>query len=198
MTTGFVTGGVDVDTLYTAGNSGLTTGFKIAGGADLGSVLLGYATGAQRAASGFKNSSGTDLSQLFQNSAVPILTLVNPTPSGSSDHTVASGTATAGFTVGTDGVINPHAVGSSQSGVSAGDASLAYVRFAQVSGSTPTAGGVNLDTWYALTSSRTINMARSGEGSRSGVISIQFATDSGGTGATTAGNWTLTAVVEGS
>jgi hypothetical protein len=198
MATGFYTGGVDVDTLYTAGNSGLTTGFKVPGGADLGSVLLGYATGAKRGASGFKNSAGTDLSDLFQNSAVPILTLANPTPDTSSSATATNpSTANGGFVIqSADGVINPIGVGSSVNGVTAGTASNAWIYVTCTSGSTVTAGSDALDTWIQLSANRTYNFVRSGVGVRNGTFAIYFATDGAGSGQTTPGTITCSAEVE--
>lgn len=73
MPTGYkIAGGADIDTLFTAGTNGGTTGYKVSGGADVGAQFNTYVTGAKRAATGFKNSAGTDFSDLFQNSSVPL------------------------------------------------------------------------------------------------------------------------------
>jgi hypothetical protein len=70
-----------------------------------------------------------------------------------------------------------------------------YWKWTQVSGSAPTSGTMTENTWTAV-GSGIINMLRTGTGERSGVVAISFASDASGTGATTAGNWTLVATVE--
>ncbi len=125
-------------------------------------------------------------------------TVTNPTPGGSAEVTTAGGTASAQLHVNRagdiDAVVGTDTSWGSPTGGTPGDTK--YVLFTQVSGSGPTAGSTALGVWTALTSNRPIYMARTGVGTRTGVISVSIANDASGTGATTAGNWTLTAIVE--
>lgn len=67
--------GTDTDALFTAGNAGITTGYRRSDGVDLGSIYHPYTLGAKRAATGIRNSAGVDLSDLFQNSDVPLFSV---------------------------------------------------------------------------------------------------------------------------
>jgi hypothetical protein len=124
------------------------------------------------------------------------LTLVNPTPSLTSTHD-AVGSANAGFTINTSGVLASLASGSGGgAGVSSGTASSAYIYVTNTSGSTVTSGSDSLNTWLSLSSLRTFNFVRSGVGVRTGTFAIYFAKDASGTGQTTPGTITCTATVE--
>lgn len=201
MATGFKnSGGADLDTLFTSGNSGLTTGFKNSGGTDLGALFAAYVSGAKVSTTGFKNSSGTDFADLFQNIAVPTFALTNPTPGGSGNSTQTDpGTALCTLTPTLAGNLVPADSGATQafgSPTGGTNASGKYWKWVYVSGDLPTAGTPAQNTWTAVDGSSQVRMSRSTTGIRSGVVAISFADDSGGTGATTAGNWTLTAEVE--
>ncbi len=126
-------------------------------------------------------------------------TVTNPTPGGSVESdAIHPSTASAQLHVNRagdiDAVTGVDSSWGSPTGGTPGDTK--YVLFTQVSGSGPTAGSTALGVWTQLNVNRPIYMARTGVGTRTGVISVSIANDASGTGATTAGNWTLTAIVE--
>lgn len=86
--------GTDTDALFTAGNAGITTGYRRSDGVDLGSIYHPYTLGAKRAATGIRNSAGVDLSDLFQNSDVPLFSV------SLAGGMIASHYRTGGCTVG--------------------------------------------------------------------------------------------------
>lgn len=69
-----------------------------------------------------------------------------------------------------------------------------YWRWNYVSGTSPTSTNMTGGSWYPVNDSYYVGQTRSTNGSNAGYITIQFANDSGGGGATTGGSWYLAAV----
>jgi hypothetical protein len=133
----------------------------------------------------------------FYGASVVSYTLLNPTPGGFAEmEGVAPGSALAQLTTSVDGYFNATSWGTTTFGSTTGTgvASGKYWKWTYVSGSTPTSGTMTENTWYAV-GTGAINMFRSGFGGRSGVVAVSMANDAAGNGATTAGNWSMSAIV---
>jgi hypothetical protein len=95
MTTGFTVGGVDLDNLFQPGSSGLTIGFKLANGTDIGARYAGYSSGTKAGVTGYKNTSGVDLKDLLA-PIFPMPVTVNLSTSSLSATGFAGTTGTTG------------------------------------------------------------------------------------------------------
>lgn len=69
-----------------------------------------------------------------------------------------------------------------------------YWRWNYVSGTSPTYTNMTGGSWYPVNDSYYVGHLRGTNGATSGYITIQFANDSGGGGATTGGSWYIAAV----
>lgn len=97
-----------------------------------------------------------------------------------------------------DGYLSDSSFGSTayMSATGTNYASGKYWKWNYVSGDTPSSPTQTEDTWTACGTGG-VHMRRLGTaGTRQGIVAIKFANDASGTGATTAGNWELVAVVE--
>lgn len=105
----------------------------------------------------------------------------NPIPVTSLGDTAAAGTATAGVTFGADGALTSSGSDSilSKSRWAAAGFPGGYIRVTLNSGTAPTTGTTG--SWLALSSARSWSWQRATVGTTNANITIEIATDSGGT-----------------
>jgi len=76
--TGYLVGGVDISNMFQPGNSGITTGYKIKGGADLGTLFAAYTTGGTKSIlTGYNVTGKGDLNSIFAPVSVIPFTTTN-------------------------------------------------------------------------------------------------------------------------
>lgn len=122
--------------------------------------------------------------------------LTNPTPGGTATHeAITPNAASASVYAHPDGVFVATGTGFVQFGNlwQTGIASSKYWRWTYVSGTSPNLTNMTAGTWYPVNASYYVGHTRSTLGTTTGVVALQLANDSGGSGATTAGNWTIQA-----
>jgi hypothetical protein len=126
--------------------------------------------------------------------------LVIPMPGGSTSDTVFDpADALATVTINRDGTLTGTGgdFGFSHNWYRNGGATIGdgfWVRATVTSGGL--SGGSGTGTWLQLSSSRNWQRNRTTVGSSAGTITLEIATDSGGTNIVTSGSYTLTATVE--
>lgn len=181
MTTGFRDPwGNDTDNLFTAGNAGITTGFKRSDGTDLGNLYHPYTTGEKRWATQMRNAAGTDLADLFQNSAVPLFAFTAANESVA-DHGVYDppwneGYATAGiiyYANGTTLLTASNDGNYSGTNWCSGDGTSKYVRLRSYSGDAPTGPS----GWQQMNAQRNWYLSTSGGQTKYSTLTIDFSHD---------------------
>lgn len=143
-------------------------------------------------------ASGLRLSQ-FSGVSITNFNLTSPTPGLSYQQSAISpSSATITLKVGNDGYVQRNGVDTTAYGSPTGTniAAGKYWKWTLSSGTAPggTAGGL-AGTWILCSDAKTLSLSQTGIGTKTCTLSVQFANDSGGGGATTAGSWTLTADV---
>lgn len=124
-------------------------------------------------------------------------TLYATTPGGFAEvEAISPSTAIAWIRAHPDGVIRDQSNNYTQFGNlwATSIAASKYWRWNYVSGVSPTYTNMTGGSWYPVNDSYYVGQSRSTNGSNSGYVSIQFANDSGGGGATTGGSWSLSAI----
>lgn len=124
--------------------------------------------------------------------------LYNPTPGGWNEvEGFWPGSALAWVRAHPDGVLRDQSSIYTQFGSlwATNIAASKYWRWNYVSGSSPNYTNMTGGSWYPVNDSYYVGQSRSSTGAQSGVVTIQFANDSGGGGATTGGSWTISAIV---
>jgi hypothetical protein len=124
--------------------------------------------------------------------------LTNPTPGGFAEmNGFWPGSALAWVRAHPDGVLRDQDNNYTQFGSlwATSIAASKYWRWNYASGSSPNYTNMTGGTWYPVNDSYYVGQSRSSTGAQSGYVTIQFANDSGGGGATTGGSWSIAAIV---
>lgn len=191
VATGFkIAGGADLDTILMPGSGGSVTGLKVAGGADLSSVFMPYTTGAQVASTGFKLAGGADLATRFQNISVPIVSVVNPTPSGAAERIVPLANAGCSIIVNANGSITGSGfspVGWLNPWGTAGMGNAYHVYFEYVSGDAVS----NTGSWIPISGNPFASITAILPSIKQSTIRIYISADGGASWAANPGTWTM-------
>lgn len=91
MASGFKSiSGLDLDSVFTAGSGGAATAYKV-GADDLNTRYHPYTTGEFAPTTGYTLAGGADLNTRFQSAGVPIFAPVNPLPGNGNTYTDSQG-----------------------------------------------------------------------------------------------------------
>jgi hypothetical protein len=195
--------GTDIASLfmaYVSGTKVATTGYRRSDSVDLRDILQPYTQGAKVAATGIRNSSGVDLSDLFQNISVPLFTVNITDIYTAKNGLFGVSSARASYDLYSDGT--GLAAGDSNTNfnwgtpTTSGAGNSYWVRATLSSGSTPS--GSALNTWHQLSTTRGWSVFRSSGsvGTTTSVLTVQIATDSGGSNIIDTATITLVANID--
>jgi hypothetical protein len=185
---------------YTSGTKAAITGYRRSDAVDLRDIFQPYTQGAKKPATGIRNSAGTDMSDLFQNIDVPLFTVNINDLYTQKNGLFGVTSALASYDLYSDGTAV--AVGDSTtnfnwgSPTTAGAGNSYWVRATLSSGSTPS--GSALNTWHQLSIARGWSVFRSSSsvGTTTSVLTMQIATDSGGSNIIDTATITLVANID--
>lgn len=203
MTTGYRnSAGTDLASLfmaYVSGTKAGITGYRRSDSVDLRDIFQPYTQGAKKPTTGIRNSAGTDMSDLFQNIDVPLFTVNITDLYTQKNGLFGVSSALASYDLFSDGTAQ--AVGDSTTNfnwgtpTTAGAGNSYWVRATLSSGSTPSG---TLNTWLQLSTTRGWSVFRSSSsvGTTTSVLTIQIATDSGGSNIIDTATITLVANID--